>query len=92
MPCVADAVARDTYLERLQAAGLRAVSVDLTSPDVASAGLRVVRVLVPGLYSNAPAAFPLLGGRRLYDVPLTEGWVDAPLTEAGLVRVPIPLA
>ncbi|WP_436535813.1 YcaO-like family protein [Actinoplanes sp. HUAS TT8] len=69
--------AREVYLSRLAAAGLRAVSVDLTTRDVAAAGLRVVRVLVPGLYGNSPPAFPLLGGDRL---------------PAGPSRPPIPLA
>lgn len=56
----------------------RGVSVDLTTPDVRKAGLTVVRVVVPGLYGNAPAAFPYLGGTRL--------------TDDGVVRPPIPLA
>ncbi|TYB57239.1 hypothetical protein FXF51_41195 [Nonomuraea sp. PA05] len=59
------AVDPDDYLARLSEAGLRAVSVDLTTPDVRATGLRVVRVVVPGLYGNAPAAFPFLGGDRL---------------------------
>lgn len=75
---VDDECARDVYLARLADAGLRAVSVDLTTADVAAAGLRVVRVVVPGLYGNSPPAFPLLGGRRL----VTDG-LDHP---------PIPLA
>jgi ribosomal protein S12 methylthiotransferase accessory factor len=75
---VPDATARDVYLARLADVGLRAVSVDLTTPDVATAGLCVVRVVVPGLYGNSPPAFPLLGGRRL--------------THDGRERLPIPLA
>ncbi|MEV0616405.1 YcaO-like family protein [Nonomuraea sp. NPDC050404] len=59
------AVAPDGYLARLSGAGVRAVSVDLTTPDVRATGLRVVRVVAPGLYGNAPAAFPFLGGSRL---------------------------
>jgi ribosomal protein S12 methylthiotransferase accessory factor len=43
--------------------GYRVVSVDVTTPDVLAAGLRVVRVVVPGLYSNAAAGLPFLGGR-----------------------------
>ncbi|WP_431930125.1 YcaO-like family protein [Nonomuraea jabiensis] len=54
-----------SYVGRLAAAELRAVSVDLTTPDVRATGLSVVRVVAPGLYGNAPAAFPLLGGSRL---------------------------
>ena len=45
--------------------GVEVVSVDVTTDDVRSAGLYVVRLLAPGLYSNAPAAFPFLGGARL---------------------------
>lgn len=43
--------------------GYRAISVDVTTPDVRAAGLHVVRVVVPGLYSNAAAGLPFLGGR-----------------------------
>ncbi|MEV0611693.1 YcaO-like family protein [Nonomuraea sp. NPDC050404] len=53
------------YLARLTGAGLRAISVDVTTPDVRATGLHVVRVVVPGLYATAPAAFPFLGGSRL---------------------------
>lgn len=56
---------RAALLQRLTACGRRVISVDLTTSDVAATGLRVVRVLIPGLYSNAPAAFPFLGGSRL---------------------------
>lgn len=49
----------------LAAEGMRVYSVDVTTDDVRSAGLHVVRLVVPGMYSNAPAAFPFLGGRRL---------------------------
>lgn len=84
--------ARTGYLDRLRAQGLSAVSVDLTTSDVATTGLRVVRVVVPGLYHNAPAAFPLLGGHRLYSEPLTRGWRERPLTEHDIVRHPLPFA
>ncbi len=45
----------------LAARGLHAVTVDLTTPDVAACGLAVARVIVPGLRATAPAAFPFLG-------------------------------
>ncbi|MGE3288924.1 MAG: YcaO-like family protein [Pseudonocardia sp.] len=64
--------------------GHRVLVVDLTTPDVAAAGLHVVRVLVPGLYPNAPAAVPFLGGERLYRGPA------GPLDEDELVRAPLP--
>lgn len=84
--------ARAAYLERLRAVGLRVVAVDLTTPDVARAGLHVVRVVVPGLVGNGPPAYPLRGGRRLYDVPVSMGWSTALLTEDDLVCQPLPLA
>ncbi|MFV0525283.1 MAG: YcaO-like family protein [Acidimicrobiales bacterium] len=46
-------------------AGIRAVSVDVTTSDVRRAGLSVVRVIASGLYSNGAAAFPFLGGTRM---------------------------
>ncbi|WP_242910572.1 YcaO-like family protein [Actinomadura terrae] len=82
----------DACLRMLTAQGLRAVMVELTTPDVRSAGLRVVRVMVPGLYCNAPAAFPFLGGERLYREPAAHGWVPGPLTEDRLVRDPLPFS
>lgn len=78
------------YLAALRAHGLRAIAVDLTTPDVRSAGLHVARVVVPGLCSYAPAAFPLLGGRRLYEEPVRLGWRAGPLTEDDLVLDPLP--
>ncbi|MFV0525285.1 MAG: YcaO-like family protein [Acidimicrobiales bacterium] len=76
-----------TALER---EGVRAIAVDSTSADVAAAGWHVTRVLAPGLVGYAPAALPLLGGRRLYEVPHLLGWASEPLTEADLVRDPLP--
>ncbi|GAA3013157.1 YcaO-like family protein [Streptosporangium longisporum] len=45
--------------------GTRVLCADVTTPDVASAGVRVVRVIAPGLYSNTAAGLPFLGGSRL---------------------------
>ncbi|MEM6794229.1 MAG: YcaO-like family protein [Acidobacteriota bacterium] len=81
---------RSAYLRRLGAEGLEAYSVDVTTSDVASVGLAVVRVVVPGLYGNAPAAFPALGGRRLYEDPVRLGWFGEPVAEEDLVLAPMP--
>ncbi|WP_436763136.1 YcaO-like family protein [Streptosporangium sp. V21-05] len=78
------------YLGRLAAAGLTAHAVDLTTADVAATGLRVSRVVVPGAYSNPPAAFPFLGGSRLYDDPVRLGLRTAALAEADINLVPLP--
>ncbi|MBB4913646.1 YcaO-like family protein [Streptosporangium saharense] len=72
--------------------GLRPYAVDLTTRDVRAAGLSVARVMVPGLYGNAPAAFPFLGGTRLLTEPVARGWVPGPLTEDDLWRRPLPFA
>ncbi len=92
VPAVAGPDARAAYIERLCRHGFRPVSVDVTTPDVASAGLCVVRVVVAGLYGNAPAAFPYLGGDRLYEEPVRLGWTTERLTEDTIVRVPLPYA
>lgn len=52
-------------IQRLAQRGHEAVEVDVTTPDVRQAGLRVLRVIAPGLYGNGPAAYPYLGGPRL---------------------------
>ncbi|WP_190344761.1 YcaO-like family protein [Streptomyces venezuelae] len=80
------------YLRLLHAQGLRAIAVDLTPPPVRAAGLHVARVLVPGLSCNAPAAFPFLGGRRLYREPAARGWIPRPPVPTALVLDPLPFS
>jgi ribosomal protein S12 methylthiotransferase accessory factor len=82
----------EVHLEALARLGLRAVSVDLTTPDVRLAGFEVVRVLVPGLVGNGPPAYPLLGTDRYLTVPRRLGFDRTPATADDLVRDPIPLA
>ncbi|WP_061300721.1 YcaO-like family protein [Herbidospora cretacea] len=89
LPTITGDVCR-AYLDRIEARGLRAHAVDLTTPDVAVTGARVVRVVVPGAYSNPPAAFPFLGGDRLYTDPVRLGLRAAPLAEADVNLVPLP--
>lgn len=80
------------HVAQLGRHGIRTVGVDLTTKDVAAAGLVVVRVVCAGLVGNAPPAFPLRGGERLYRIPHQLGWTDRPLVEDDLVTDPIPLA
>ena len=70
---------RDALVTHLVDRGYHPITVDVTTPDVAQTGLSVVRVVVPGLYGNAPAAFPYLGGPRM-----TTGGTD------GLCLLPPP--
>lgn len=55
----------------LRAAGHRVVTADVTTDDVRSTGLAVVRVLVTGLLVNSPAAYPYLGTPRLAELAAT---------------------
>ncbi|MDX3851732.1 TOMM precursor leader peptide-binding protein [Streptomyces sp. AK02-01A] len=57
--------------------GMEMLVLDQTRPDIA---LPVVRVMVPGLRSFWPQFAP----GRLYDVPVSLGWVTAETPEAGL--------
>lgn len=82
----------DAYRAALEAAGHEVIVVDITSPDVASTGMRVVRAVVPGTVGNAPAAFPFLGRRRVQDLAVELGWRTTALPEDGLNHFPIPHA
>jgi ribosomal protein S12 methylthiotransferase accessory factor len=66
-----------TYQRLLEDQGFSAVYVNVTTPDVAATGLRVVRVLVPGLVPNFPTAFPPLGSDRPGRVATELGWAGA---------------
>lgn len=81
-----------TYRRLIETTGYEIVAVDVTTPDVAATGLRVVRTVVPGLVSNFPAAFPFNGHRRLQDEPVRLGWRDEPLSEDELNLFPLPHA
>jgi oxazoline/thiazoline synthase len=69
----ADAIAR---------AGHETLVVDLTLPDI---GFPVVKVVAPGIRHFWPRFAP----GRLYDVPVTLGWLERPTPEADLNPYPI---
>src|SRR5262249_47536957 len=91
-------LAGSDVLERVEAAcdhlarrGLSAYAVDVTSPDVRSAGFHVVRVIAPemcGLDVIERARF--LGGSRLYEAAYEAGLVECPLTMADVNPDPHP--
>ena len=62
---------------------------DLTTPDVALTGMRVVRVLVPGLVPNFAAAFPYQGHGVLRTAAVRLGWRDAPVAEEAINIFPM---
>ncbi len=78
------------YRQRLAALGFELFWLDLTPPDLAVVGLKVVRVVIPGLVPNFPAAFPATGGGRVQQVPLLLGWRNTPRAEEDLNYMPLP--
>lgn len=76
----------------LKAANSRVAYVDLTTPDVASLGLSVVRAVETGLQ---PIHFGFmqerLGGERLFDVPRRLGFANSVRNVGDLNRCPHPL-
>ena len=83
---------RATMTAALERADIEPIVVDITTPDVASAGLAVVRVLTPGTIGNAPAAFPFLGHGRVQRIAVELGWRDEPLAESEVNLFPLPHA
>lgn len=81
-----------TYQKLLEDRGYEAFYVDVTTPDVASTGMKAVRVVVPGLVSNFPAAFPFLGQGRIREAAVKLGWGNVPLAEHELNYFPLPHA
>lgn len=80
------------YRSRIEGRGFEIISVDITPPDIASLGLYVYRVVIPGLIGNAAAAYPLLGGGRVFDIPVELGWAERPLAPSEMNRMPLPHA
>lgn len=62
--------------------GMEMLVLDQTRPDV---GLRVVKVIIPGMRHW----WRRLGAGRLYEVPVTMGWLAKPLTEDQLNPYPM---
>ncbi len=73
--------------------GSRVAYADLTTPDIAPLGLKVVRGFITDFQ---PIHFGFgqgrLGGKRLYQAPVDWGLRKSPLDEAGLNQCPHPLA
>jgi len=62
--------------------GMEMLLLDQTRPDI---GLRVVRVIVPGMRHF----WKRLGAGRLYDIPVKLGWLPRPTPEEQLNPVPM---
>lgn len=96
LPHAAETTATDALggmTESLRRRGLDLLVVELTTPDVAAAGYRVVRVIIPGLIDTcADARFPRLGGERLSRVAVDLGIRGGPVPESRLNVLPSPIA
>jgi ribosomal protein S12 methylthiotransferase accessory factor len=80
-----------SLVERVEDAGSNAYAVDVTSPDVRSLGLSVVKTLAPELCSlDVVHGARFLGGRRLYEAPVRLGLRGEPLAEDELNPDPHP--
>lgn len=72
---------------------LEVLTIELTTLDVATAGFRVFRVVVPGTIDvAADARYIRRGGQRLYELPVRLGLSDRVLGEEELNLLPVPLA
>ena len=81
----------DAVCDRLAQRDVSAYAVDVTSPDVRSAGLHVVRVIAPELCQlDVIERARFLGGSRLYEAAYEAGLVARPLTVAELNLDPHP--
>lgn len=78
--------------DAVESQGYEIFYADVTTPDVAAAGLVVTRTLVPGLVPNFPAAFPFLGRDAVQQSPVKLGWRSSPLAAEELNTVPLPHA
>ncbi len=74
---VADSTAQlDLLVKLLAAQGLEAIVKDLTTPDIRTMGLHVIRALIPGMHPLFMGHLNrACGGRRLYRVPQQLGHV-----------------
>jgi ribosomal protein S12 methylthiotransferase accessory factor len=80
-----------TVMRDLDALGMDAIMLDITTEDVDEAGFKVVRAVVPGLQPlDTSHPYQYRGGRRLYDVAVRLGLRDGPLSPVDLNPLPHP--
>lgn len=91
VPSLEDA-ALDTYLRHVEKRGNRSIVVDVTSPDVASCGLHVMRTILSGTVGNTPAAFPYLGNQVVAREAVELGWREKEIPYSQINRFPMPHA
>lgn len=80
-----------TCLEYCRIAKQAVFAVDLTKEDIYPTGLRVVRVIMPGMQQlTTNHNHPFLGNPRLFNVPVHLGWRDTPLAYTEINQNPHP--
>ena len=83
----------ELLVARATETGSRVAYADITAPDIAPLGPRVVRVVLTGFqpihFGYGAGRF---GGSRLFEAPVRWGLRDAPIREADLNPCPHPLA
>lgn len=78
-------------VEILGEAGLEVIVVEITTPDILDVGMRVVRVVVPGMLPlHGVHKYPYLGVRRLYDLPARRGAAPGSAGELPINPFPHP--
>lgn len=91
--CQTDDHALDLLVASVTRCGARIAFTDITPPDIAALGPRVVRVFITGFQPiHFGAGQARLGGARLFTAPVDWGLRSAPLSEADLNPCPHPLA
>lgn len=82
-----------TAVDHLARNGLEVIVTEVTTPDVAQAGWRVMRVLVPGaVWPGTNPELAPLGAARLYQLPVRLNLRGRQLEEQELRPLPVPLA
>lgn len=81
-----------SYIEILAKRGFRPIVADLTPPDIAQTGIKVVRVIVPGTVMNSPAAFPHLGNDVVQRNAVQLRWLATGETKVHWNLRPLPHA
>lgn len=82
----------ESYRKCIEDKGYEIYVTNITTPDIKSAGLEVVRVVIPGLVPNFSAAFPALGMDRLKDDPVRLGIFKNKLETDEMNWYPLPHA
>jgi ribosomal protein S12 methylthiotransferase accessory factor len=78
-----------SFRRAVEARGYEIFYADTTTPDVARTGMRVVRVLIPGLVPNFAAAFPFQGRGALRRAAVELGWRREALGEDAINVFPM---